>query len=420
MAISNENSLLPEDEPVHGWYRFVLSFPPHLVRKYISEMAMDGRYLLDPFVGTGTTIIESCRSGINAYGCDALPINPYLIGAKKHAIAIRRDLIAKRANKVLVKYNELWDSGLFWQPDREAMALLLKNSISAEPFAKTCALLEAIHQCNWKSPLFKQIFHLVVADKLPMEFGNLKFGPEVGVGKIKDDADVPTIWREGVQRICDDKKTFEPGQWDHGFFAEIHDARTIADLQHRAFTRDENKFGMVFTSPPYPNEKDYTRTQRLEMVMLGFLKNKQQLQTIKRRMICSNTRNAYVDLADGDLVADVPVIRNICSDIEERRLELGKDSGFERAYHRVVSNYFGGMLRHLQSLREVMLPGAMCGYVVGDQASFLRVHIPTGAILMDLAERAGFIPERIDLFRTRPSTVTGQDLREEVVIFRCP
>ena len=31
----------------------------------------------------------------------------------------------------------------------------------------------------------------------------------------------------------------------------------------------------VITSPPYPNEKDYTRTTRLESVLLGFIRTKQ-------------------------------------------------------------------------------------------------------------------------------------------------
>ena len=41
------------------WYRFVLSFPPHLVREYISRFDLgSGARVLDPFCGTGTTIVE--------------------------------------------------------------------------------------------------------------------------------------------------------------------------------------------------------------------------------------------------------------------------------------------------------------------------------------------------------------------------
>jgi len=48
------NSLQREDMPVHDWYRFVLSFPPHLVRAYTSRFGLGQTdLLLDPFSGTG-------------------------------------------------------------------------------------------------------------------------------------------------------------------------------------------------------------------------------------------------------------------------------------------------------------------------------------------------------------------------------
>jgi hypothetical protein len=54
------NKLYPGDEVVHGWYRFVLSFPPHLVRDYIQQFGLTSNHRVpDPFCGTGTTLVES-------------------------------------------------------------------------------------------------------------------------------------------------------------------------------------------------------------------------------------------------------------------------------------------------------------------------------------------------------------------------
>jgi len=89
-------------------------------------------------------------------------------------------------------------------------------------------------------------------------------------------------------------------------------------------------------------------------------------------------------------------------------------------YHRVTRLYFGGMARHLESLRRVLKPGARLAYVVGDQASYLRVMIRTGQILAGIAERAGYEVESIDLFRTRHATATRDQLREEVLVLRQP
>src|SRR5208283_908278 len=97
-----------------------------------------------------------------------------------------------------------------------------------------------------------------------------------------------------------------------------------------------------------------------------------------------------------------------------------KTSGFERMYSRVTKLYFGGMARHLAALRRVLRPGARLAYVVGDQASYLRVMIRTGQLLAGIAESLGYEVAGLDLFRTRLATATKEQLREEVVVLRWP
>jgi hypothetical protein len=71
---ANSNVIQSQDSPVHGWYRFVLSYPPHLVRKYIEKFELTAEsLLLDPFCGTGTTLVEAKLLGIPSLGCDAHP-----------------------------------------------------------------------------------------------------------------------------------------------------------------------------------------------------------------------------------------------------------------------------------------------------------------------------------------------------------
>ncbi len=133
------------------------------------------------------------------------------------------------------------------------------------------------------------------------------------------------------------------------------------------------------------------------------------------------TREACTsDDTDDAWIAEHDEIQRIADAIEQRRIELGKTSGFERTYARVTRLYFGGMARHLAELRTVLRPGAHLGYVVGDQASYLRVMIRTGELLADIAERLGYEHVRTDLFRTRFATATKKEMREEVVVLRWP
>lgn len=174
----------------------------------------------------------------------------------------------------------------------------------------------------------------------------------------------------------------------------------------------------VITSPPYPNEKDYTRTTRLESVLLGFIQTRADLQSLKKDLIRSNTRGVYKGDGDHQWIGSHPGIQRIAAEIEQRRIDLGKTSGFERLYATVTKLYFGGMARHLADVTKVLRPGARLAYVVGDQASYLRVMIRTAELLADIAYSLGYDVLGIDLLRTRLATATKEHLREEILLLR--
>ncbi len=65
VANSQSNKLQGKDQSIHEWYRFVLSFPPHLVRTYLTQFGMNTSHcVLDPFSGTGTVLVECKKLGI--------------------------------------------------------------------------------------------------------------------------------------------------------------------------------------------------------------------------------------------------------------------------------------------------------------------------------------------------------------------
>ncbi len=288
----------------------------------------------------------------------------------------------------------------------ESQKLLLKNSISPLPLHKTLILLD---QLQPSSPSRHQ--QLALAKAIVFSISNIRFAPEVSIGKAKADAPVVEAWLEAVREIANDLPHLQQLPPTP---ATIHHA----DSRQLLTVLEPASIDAVITSPPYPNEKDYTRTTRLESVLLGFLKNKSDLQTLKRGLMRSNSRNVYTSDDDDQWVVHHPEIQRIAREIDARRLEQGKTSGFERVYAQATKLYFGGMAKHLADLRHALRPGARLAYVVGDQASYLRVMIRTGQLIADLAEALGYEVEAIDLFRTRLATATKEQLREEVVLLR--
>jgi hypothetical protein len=421
------NKLYPEDRPVHEWYRFVLSFPPHLVRDYITRFGLEGRHrVLDPFCGTGTVLVECKKQGIASVGIEANPVVNFASRVKvdwdldpdgflEHARFIFREAVRE------LRVQGIEDNPLFptltQSPETlrvlapEMQELLLTDSISPLPLHKILVLLD----CLERNPDERYHRHelLALARTLVYSASNLQFGPEVGVGPAKLDAPVISAWMSNIQAMANDLRLV---RGNNNVAAEVH----LADSRDILRILQPQSIDAVITSPPYPNEKDYTRTTRLEAVLLGFLQNKADLQELKRTLLRSNTRTVYQGDSDDLWVAANLDIQNIARAIEARRKELNKTSGFERLYATVTQLYFGGMARHLETLRVALRPGAHLAYVVGDQASYLQIKIPTGKLLADIAASLGYEVIRTDLFRTRFATATKEQLREEVVVLRWP
>jgi DNA modification methylase len=414
------NRLNPEDRAFHDWYRFVLSYPPHLVKNYIKKFQLGNQsVILDPFCGTGTTLIEAKLAGIKSLGIEAnsfphfaskvklnWDLSADLLSSQAHAIAqnARDILVSQGIDDSPFEQNHL-DLPLRTLSD-EQTKLLLAGSISPLPLHKTMVLLECLN-VQRNQPFYNHAV-LALANALVFKISNLHFGPEVGVKKPKADSPVINAWLAEIEKLAGDLRQVESKHFPESKVF-LGDARNLDNIQ-------PNSVDAVITSPPYPNEKDYTRTTRLESVLLGFIKNKAELRELKKRLVRSNTRGVYKGDDDDKWISEHAEIQRIADDIEKRRIELGKDSGFERLYGKVTKLYFGGMARHFAELRRVLKPGAQLAYVVGDQASYLRVMIRTGQLLAEIASALGYEVAGIDLFRTRLATATKEQLREEVVI----
>jgi len=408
------NKLLVDDQPIHDWYRFVLSFPPHLVREYLDRFSLkQGNTLLDPFCGTGTTLVEAKLHHLRCVGIEANKMAHFASSVKcdwsldPSTFLEDSQRVAKHATQRIasIEENQAFSDKQF--------ELILQDSITPVPLHLTLILRDVIRE---NGSVFMNHQLLALATSTVRFCSKLHFGPEVGVSKKKKvNEDVIQCWLSVIQRMRNDlvelKRVHSGKPW---YPATIH----FGDARNADNYLEKESIDAVFTSPPYPNEKDYTRTTRLESVLLGFLNDKTELREMKEGLLRSNTRNVYKNDKDDDCILHNTEVLRIAEEIEQKRITMGKTSGFEKQYHRVVRLYFGGMARHLESLKPFLKKDAMLGYVVGDQASFLRVHIPTGKILGDIATHLGYQLDSIDMFRTRFATATKKDMNEEVVVLK--
>ncbi len=424
----NDNTLQIADVAFHGWYRFVLSFPPHLVRRYLDTFDLGpDDVVLDPFCGTGTTLVECKKRGVPSIGVEPHPLACLASSVKTNWI-LDASILKSALDKILRRAKRATAAAgldaesfiadmvrdqhqLPWGISEDQVKLLPEGFVSPKPLARLLILRDAICGClDAQSPDVRDFFLLAFCHAVANGAGNFAFGPEIYRTKAKDDYDVLGHFALQARSMMDDLGSSLAIRRSSTLSRlVVGDARILDGVS-------DGSCRAVITSPPYPNEKDYTRITRVETVLLGLITNRKELRNLKQSLLRSNTRNVFVNDDDGSLIKGNANINRICEQIEARRKELGKTSGFEKLYHKVVAHYFGGMARHFDALRRKLVPGSKCAYVVGDQLSFLRVPIPTAVLLGEVAEEYGFRVVGCDLWRTRLGTKSGTRVREEVLI----
>lgn len=415
-SLNSLNDLKELDAPVHRWWRFVLAYPPHLVSKYIEKFELKkGAIVYDPFSGTGTTLVEAKKLGFKAIGSEAMEFC-YVASKVKTNFEISSKKIKSTAAKISKEIeialshddsssDDIKSSKILKILSNEQVKLMGKDYISPKPLHKLLVIRKIVHQLPAGEIL--DFFNLALG-AVSVSASNVGFGPEIYVRKIKADEDVKKLWDDQVKMMIDDLTT-------------VSDKKYIPSELHHADARDlsflaKNSIDAVITSPPYPNEKNYLRITRIEHVITDLIKDGVNLKIHKKRLLRSNSGNIYKSDNDGDLVAKFESIQKIANEVEQKRISLNKNSGWEKLYPTVVRHYFGGMYRHLEELLPKLKTGAKCAYVVGDQMSFLMVHIKTGEIIAEMAKDIGYQVDGIDLWRDRWATSSKILLREEVVL----
>src|SRR5437867_4563056 len=263
------NVMQKEDLPIHGWYRFVLSFPPHLVRQYMAAFGLTQTdVLLDPFCGTGTTLVEARKHGIPSVGCDAHPfaalvsrvktnwaLDPKLLKhhlsrllCRGETLMLKHGLASLSLNAKLFQEQNLERNGYALTEDEEK--LLPTGFLSHRPLQRLLILRDEIEaELERRPPAYREFFLVSLSSVVANGAGNFAFGPEIYRTKPKPDYDVLGHFARHTHQMVTELikvRTAIPNPARCEVFAS--DARGLAEMP--------GDISAVITSPPYPNEKD--------------------------------------------------------------------------------------------------------------------------------------------------------------------
>ena len=81
-VVSAARDVAPVSGLTHNFYRYPARFSPTFVRSVIDTFSKPGDWVLDPFAGGGTTLVEALVAGRNAIGIDISELATFICQAK--------------------------------------------------------------------------------------------------------------------------------------------------------------------------------------------------------------------------------------------------------------------------------------------------------------------------------------------------
>jgi hypothetical protein len=175
---------------------------------------------------------------------------------------------------------------------------------------------------------------------------------------------------------------------------------------------------MVVTSPPYPNNIDYSEVYKLELWLLGFVSDGDEFLQLRKKTFRSHPSS---DLAN--------ISSTFLDEVKTGKLRaalrpvLQRTSEHKEAWReRLVLGYFSDLWTALHEQFRCLRKGGMAYLVLGNSlhgASDAPYLIPTDIITGTIGECAGFELERISIARSLKRRLSGNHfLRESVVVFK--
>jgi hypothetical protein len=369
----------------YGWLRLTPAYSVHLVRELLETRARPELPVLDPFCGTGTTLLTCAERGI---ACATLDVNPFLVWlaraktAKYSAgtLVQAEALLAVMSRAAMGKGNPPWLPALFqiekwWaRPTLHALGrafAVLHDSAAPRPAQDLVKLAFCRSLITTANVSFgHQSMSFAAADRASP-------GAAQRVAQALSDAFTPIAGAARIALPSSPRRVL------------LGDAREVAHA-----TKKPAEFGTVITSPPYVNRMSYVRELRPYMYWLGHLEQASDAGDLDWQAIGGTWGSATSRVAAwrSDEPSSLPGLSALTRGIAQRSDVLG----------RYVAKYFHDMQQHARSLSRVVARGGQVHYVVGN-SKFFDVLVPAERLFAEIFERSGFRDASVTTLRKRTS-----------------
>ncbi|PPE97820.1 DNA methyltransferase [Enterococcus hirae] len=394
----------------HNWFNYREGFSGILVDELLRRYPLDEKqYVLDPFSGSGTTMVASSLKGIPSLGIDINPMSVDLANAK--LINYSFEDISEIVNLIqklnlielaAVDISNYQDIAKYFERQKLEDLLGIKEFVCS------------IENENVRDLFWAGYLSMIIEASDRKRDGN---GLKTSYSKIVNLKNDFIFKIECMLADITNAQKIEKAS-AKAFFGSAREGRTVL---HKKYP-----IGSIIFSPPYPNSFDYFESYKLELRLGDYVKN------LNRNAMKEYREKAVTSFISSPQLRQSPELKmvdRLASEIEsaipEKEQRTGKKDSRTRKVPNMIRGYFSDMKDVLEECFALLDLGGTCSIVV-DQSVYLGKIVPTDLLLANIGESLGFRIEKIVI--CREAKTSGQQyqlfpylkgaLRESIVILK--
>ena len=375
----------------HGFHKYPAKFIPQLARRCIEENTNSNDVVCDPFMGCGTTLIESLISRRKAVGVDINPV-AYLI-SKVKTTPINPKKLKIEMDKVLSDLNVYFESNNkqktlsnveilpriltneridYWFPNkklREDLSIILGriDTIKDKDIRDFCL-------CAFSNILKNASIWLMKSIK-PTRDLNKKIDSPMN------------LFSRQIKKMIRGNETY----WNvlpTNVKSNLKNYLNLKKADARNLPAEDNSLSLIVTSPPYVTSYEYADLHQLTALWFGYT---QSVGEFREGFIGSVHKKEFDH-------------NGIKSKLAKQEIEdLGKKSKKEAE---AVKNYFFEMQQCFEEMYRVLKPEGRACIVIGN-TELRKVPMLNAEVFVEIMLNLGFKMHKI-IKRRIPSKVLPQ------------
>jgi DNA modification methylase len=320
----------------HGYHRYPAKFIPQIVSRLAEKYTKVGDFIVDPFGGCGTTIVESKLMGRPSIAVDINPVAVLITKAK--ITPINPAKIEKEFINLQNKLNTYSEDTKVKAPEHERIDYWFKPT-EKRKLAFIFSEISKIKDQDAQDFFFCGFSNILKNCSIWLQKSN------------KPTRDFEKVPSDPIKIFSKQIKTMLKG---NAKLFELLSEKGYLKVQSKVFCTDarkipvkDNSISLIVTSPPYVTSYEYADLHQLTALWLEYTKD---LSDFRRRFIGTSYHSKK------DLVLNSALAEKIRSELLEKDKKTAEE----------VSTYFSEMNQTFVEMRRILKKGGKTCVVVGN------------------------------------------------------